>query len=116
MIEILQWTTLATCGSVAAARIPGAVRGKNPTICCIFGLMTLAILLSIEAPYVGIDQVLGGMNLANLLLRMVVFAAILCVGIRITKGFGAEGAYRLIAGRIGLLVLGVNSFIIVVVF
>jgi hypothetical protein len=109
MIEILQWSTLAICGVVAAARVPSALRGENRALFYIFALMTLAILLSIEAPYVAIDQALGGMNVANLVLRFVVFGAIYFVGIRITKGFGAADAYRLITGWVGMTVLALIS-------
>ncbi len=116
MIEILQWTTLAACGLVALARIPSAVRGKNRTLFYIFALMTLAILLSIEGPYVAIDRALGGLNVANLILRLVIFAAIYFLGIRITRGFGATDAYRLITGRIGMAVLGLTSLTVVAVF
>lgn len=116
MIEILQWSTLAVCGLVAIARVPSAVRGKNRTLFYIFALMTLAILLSIEAPYVAIDQALGGINVANLILRLVIFAAIFFVGIRITRGFGADTAYRLITGRIGMAAVALTSLIVVAVF
>lgn len=116
MIEILQWSTLAVCGLVAMARIPSALRGENRTLFWIFALMTLAILLSIEAPYVAIDRALGGFNLANLILRFVIFAAILCVGIRVTRGFGATGGYRLLTGRTGMAVLAVISLAVVGVF
>jgi hypothetical protein len=116
MIEILQWSTLTVCGLVAVARVPSAVRGKNRTIFYIFALMTLAILLSIQAPYVAIDQALGSVNVANLLLRFVIFAAIFFVGIRITRGFGADDAYRLLTGRIGMAVLALTSLMVVVVF
>jgi len=116
MIEILQWSTLAVCGLIATARIPSALRGENRTLFWIFALMTLAILLSIEAPYVAIDRALGGFNLANLILRFVIFAAILCVGIRVTRGFGATDGYRLLTGRIGMAVLALVSLAVVVVF
>lgn len=116
MIEILQWSTLTACGLVTAARVPSALRGKNRIIFCIFALMTLAILLSIEAPYVAIDRALGGVNLANLILRMVIFAAILFMGIRITRGFGADHAYRLLTGRLGKAALALTSLVVVVVF
>lgn len=116
MIAILQWTTLAVCGLIAVARVPSALRGKNRSLFYIFALMTLAILLSIEAPYVAIDQALGGSNIANLLLRFVIFAAIYFVGVRVTKGFGAEGAYRLITGRAGMAVLLLISLAMVAVF
>jgi hypothetical protein len=116
MIEILQWSTLAVCGLVAVTRVPSALRGNNRTLFYIFALMTLAILLSIQAPYVAIDQALGGVNVANLILRLVIFAAIYFVGIRITRGFGADNAYRLITGRMGMTVLALTSLIVVVVF
>ena len=116
MIEILQWSTLAVCGLVAAARVPSAVRGENRSLFYIFGLMTLAILLSIEGPYVAIDQALGGINLANLLLRFIIFAAIYFVGTRIARGFGAAGAYRLITGKAGMAVLLVISLAMTVLF
>jgi hypothetical protein len=116
MIETLQWSTLAACGLVAAARIPSALRGENRTLFWIFTLITLAILLSIEAPYVAIDQLLGGFNVANLILRFVIFAAILCVGIRVTRGFGAADGYRLLTGPVGMNVLAVISLSLVAVF
>jgi hypothetical protein len=116
MIEILQWSTLAVCGLVAVTRVPSALRGNNRTLFYIFALMTLATLLSMEAPYVAIDQALGGVNVANLILRLVIFAAIYFVGIRITRGFGADNAYRLITGRMGMTVLALTSLVVVVVF
>lgn len=116
MIEILQWSTLTVCGLVAIARVPSALRGTNRTLFYIFSLMTLAILLSIQAPYVAIDRALGGVNAANLLLRFVIFAAIFFVGIRVTRGFGADSAYRLLTGRIGMAVLGLISLAVLVLF
>lgn len=116
MIAILQWSTLAICGLIAVARIPSALRGENRSLFYIFALMTVAILLSIQGPYVAIDQALGGINLANLLLRFVIFGAIYFVGIRVTKGFGADGAYRLITGKAGMAVLLTISLVLVAVF
>ena len=116
MITVLQWTTLAVCGLVAIARIPSALRGENRSLFYIFSLMTLAILLSIEAPYVAIDQALGGINIANLLLRFLIFATIFVLGVRVTRGFGADGAYRLITGKIGMGVLAMVSVLMVAVF
>ncbi|TLM84135.1 hypothetical protein [Pseudarthrobacter sp. NamE5] len=116
MIEILQWSTLAICGLIAAARVPSAIRGENRSLFYIFALMTLAILLSIQGPYVAIDRALGGINLANLLLRFVIFAAIYFVGIRVSRGFGAGGALRLITGKAGMVVLLVVSLVMVALF
>ncbi|MEE9097441.1 hypothetical protein [Pseudarthrobacter phenanthrenivorans] len=116
MIEILQWSTLAICALVAAARIPSTLRGENRSLFGIFSLMTLAILLSIQGPYVVIDQAMGGMNLANLLLRFVIFGAIFFLGIRISRGFGADSAHRLITGKAGMVVLIAVSVVMVALF
>lgn len=116
MIAILQWSTLAVCVVVAAARVPSAIRGENRSLFYIFALMALAILLSIEAPYLAVDQAMGGVNAANLLLRFVIFAAIYFVGVRITRGFNAADGYRLITGRVGMTVLALISLVVVAVF
>lgn len=116
MIETLQWTTLAICALMAVARIPSTLRRENRSLFGIFASMTVAILLSIQGPYLIIDQALGGTNLANLLLRFVIFGAIFFMGLRISKGFGADSVYRLITGRTGLLVLLAVSVVMVALF
>ncbi|KIS28528.1 hypothetical protein TV39_03700 [Arthrobacter sp. SPG23] len=116
MIEILQWSTLAICGAAAVARIPSAVRGENRSLFYIFVLATLAILLSIDGPYVAIDRLLGGTNVTNLILRFVIFAVILLVGYRIARGFGAPASIRLILGPIGLGILAVIATATLVLF
>ena len=116
MIETLQWTTLAVSALVAVARIPSTVRGENRSLFGIFAMMTLAILLSIQGPYLVIDQALGGINLANLLLRFVIFGVIFFMGIRISRGFDAKDAYRLITGRTGMAVLAGISAVALTLF
>jgi len=116
MIATLQWTTLAICAAIALARVPSTLRGENRSLFGIFASITLAILLSIQGPYLVIDQALGGINLANLLLRFVIFGAIFFMGIRISKGFDAKDAYRFITGRAGLTVLAVISAVMVTLF
>src|SRR5450830_1451096 len=81
IIEILQWTTLGVCAVLALARVPSALRGENRLMFGILVLMTLAILLSMQGPYLAIDHVLGGSNLTNLILRFVIFGAILLIGV-----------------------------------
>ena len=116
MIAILQWTTLAVCAVLAAFRVPSALRGENKSLFFIYALLALGLLLSIDAPYVAVDRVLGGMNLANLLLRFIVFGAIFALGLRIARGFGAEDALRLITGPPGIAFAGAASAAVVVVF
>jgi hypothetical protein len=116
MIEILQWTTLIASGAAALSRIPNLVRRKNRSIFYALALLTLAILLSIRGPYLAIDALLGGINVANLLLRFIIFAAIYFLGIRIARGFGDNTGLKLIRGRTGAVVLGLISVALVILF
>jgi hypothetical protein len=116
MIAILQWTTLAVCALLAVARVPSALRGENRSLFFIYAFLTAGLLLSIEAPYVAVDQVLGGINLANLLLRFIIFGAIFALGLRIARGFGADDALRLLTGPVGIAVAAAASAAVLVVF
>ena len=116
MIAILQWTTLAVCGVVTLARVPSVLRGENRSLFAIFALMTLAILLSIDAPYLAVDQILGGTNIANVVLRFVIFAAIFFLGVRVARGFSADDALQLITGPVGIAVAAAASAAVVLVF
>jgi hypothetical protein len=116
MSEILPWITLIVCAGAALARLPSAVRGVNPTLFFIFLLATAAGILSIEQFYVAIDGALGGINIAHVVLRLIVFATIYLIAVRVTKGFGAPDAHRMIAGRPGLAMLAVFSAALVTVF
>lgn len=116
MIEILQWATLAVCCTAAVARIPSAIRGENRSLFYIFVLATLAILLSIDGPYVAIDGLLGSNNIANLVLRFVLFGVIFFIGLRSLRAFGAQKSRSMLLGLPGLLVFGLVSAFTVVVF
>ncbi|MFE5838214.1 hypothetical protein [Arthrobacter sp. NPDC056493] len=116
MIEILQWTTLIVAGAATLSRIPNLVRRKNRSIFYALALLTLAILLSIRGPYLAIDTLLGGINIANLLLRFIIFGAILFLALRIAAGFGDSRGIQLVRGRAGMLALGVISAALLVCF
>lgn len=116
MIEILQWTTLIVCAAAALSRVPNLVRKKNRSLFYVLALMTLAILLSINGPYLLIDGLLGGTNLANLLLRFIIFGAIYFLGIRIANGFGDQRGLRLITGHAGTAILALISVALLVLF
>lgn len=102
MIDALQWSTLAVCAIVAAARIPSALRGENRPVFYILLLIMVTIVLSIEGPYTAIDRLLGGFNAANLVLRFVGFATVFFLGLQIAKGFSAADARRFITGPLGI--------------
>jgi hypothetical protein len=116
MIEILQWTTLIASGAATLSRIPNLVRRKNRSIFYALALLTLAILLSIDGPYLAIDALLGNANVANLLLRFIIFGAIFFLALRIAAGFGDSRGIQLIRGRTGMLALGLICAVLVVCF
>lgn len=105
MTVILQWAVLAVCVAVALLRVPDAVRGRNRTTFGIVVLSALCILLTIPAPYEGIDRLLGGWNVTNLILRYLVVATVLLLGMRIARGLGSARSYALITGPAGRWVL-----------
>jgi hypothetical protein len=105
MTAILPWLTLVACLVMTAIRVPSALRGQNRTMFFLFALLSLDILLSIEAPYLAIDAFLGGFNLANLLLRFMLYGTFLLLGVKTAAAFGSAGGLRAIRGPAGLAVL-----------
>lgn len=116
MIEILKWTTLIVCAAATLTRIPSALRGRNLWLFLIFLLATVAAILSMEQFYVPADRAVGGMNIANVLLRLIIFATIHLIALRVTKAFADAGAYRLISGPAGFTVLGIFAAAMVGIF
>lgn len=108
MIATLQWSTLIICSVALLLRVPDAVQGRNRTVFGILVLATLCSLLSVPGPYEAIDAALGGWNLTHLILRFLVFAAVLLVGLRIARGLADQRGYRLIAGPAGRWALAVS--------
>ncbi len=59
---------------------------------------------------------LGGFNLANLVLRLVLFLGFFLLGVAISSAYGSRGAVRAIAGTPGKIVLGVVLVLILAMF
>lgn len=116
MTAVLEWGTLTVCCVVLLLRVPDAIRGRNRAVFAILLLATLCSLLAVSGPYEAIDRMLGGWNLAHLILRFLVFATILLVGLRIAKGLGDARGHRLIAGRAGRWALGISCLAVAVTF
>lgn len=108
MTAVLPWATLIVCLAITIARIPSLLRGENRVVFYIFALITLDILLSIEAPYLAIDALLGGINVTNLILRFLLYGTFLLMGVKIAMGFASDSAIRAIRGPWGLAVLGIT--------
>lgn len=109
MTTVLAWATLSVCLILTAIRIPSALRGENRMVFVLFALISLDILLSIAGPYMLIDGWLGNFNLANLLLRFMLYGTFLLMGIKVARAFGSAGGERAIRGPVGLAVLGVTA-------
>jgi hypothetical protein len=112
----LEWATLIVCCAALLLRVPDAVRGRNRTVFGILFLGTLCSVLAVSELYKVIDGVLGGRQLASLILRYLVFAAVLLVGLRVTRGLAAGRAHHLIAGGIGRWVLALCCVAVAVTF
>lgn len=116
MVEILQWTTLMVCAAATLARIPSALQGRNRSLFLIFLLATAAAILSMEQFYLPADRAVGGMNIANVILRLLIFATIHLIALRVSRAFGAADTRRLISGPAGLTVLGIFAAALLGIF
>lgn len=116
IMALLEWGTLVACCTVLLLRIPHAVHGRNRTVFGILFLTALCSVLAVSGPYEVIDGLLGGLNLTHLILRFLVFAAILLMGLRVTRGLAAPAGYRLIAGSPGRWALGISCAAVSVLF
>ncbi len=112
----LQWVVLGITAFLALQRLPSAVRGENRGMFWAMFAVTLAVALSIPFFYLHLDSLLGGMNIANLLLRFCVFTAFLILGVKVTAAFNAPRAQRLISGPAGFFVLAVFVGVVTVFF
>ncbi|WP_146070800.1 hypothetical protein [Arthrobacter sp. B1805] len=101
----IQWVALGLCVVGAAVRIPGLRKRHGRTIFAALVLLTVAVALSIEPIYLAVDGFLGGANIANLLLRLMLYAVFLLLGIRMAAAFDSNLARRLVVGPVGVTIL-----------
>lgn len=102
MIAVLQWVALGLCLASAIWRLPAAVKGRNAGVFWVFILLALAVGLSLPAIYLPVDGVLGGRNIANLLLRFALYAIFYILATKVAAAYRAPRSERLIRGPIGL--------------
>ena len=115
-METLEWATLLVCCTALLLRLPDVGRGRNRTVFGILLLGTLCSVLAVSELYEAIDGRLGGQDVTSLLLRYLVFAVVLLVGLRVTRGLAAARARRLISGEIGRWALGLSFLAVTVAF
>ena len=111
----LQWCALGISTFFTLLRLPGAWRGENRGITAALILLSLSMALSIPFFYLPVDALLGGVNVANLILRYLLFAVLLILGVKTAAAFGAPRASRLIGGPVGWVVLA-GAVVAVAVF
>ena len=116
MMATLEWATLMVCCVALLLRVPDAVKGRNRTVFGILLLATLCSLLAVSELYVAIDGALGGRHVTSLILRYLVFATVLLVGLRITRGLAAARGYGLIAGATGRWALALCCLAVLATF
>ena len=115
-MEMLEWATLLVCCTALLLRLPDVVRGRNRTVFGILLLGTLCSVLAVSELYDAIDGRLGGRDVTSLVLRYLVFAVVLLVGLRVTSGLAAARARRFISGDIGRWALGLSFLAVTVAF
>lgn len=96
---------LVISATFALIRLPMAIQGRNPILFWALLAITTAVGLSIPFIYLPVDAVLGGANLANLVLRYATYAMVILVGASAAAGFSSPWARRFITGPFGLAVL-----------
>jgi hypothetical protein len=104
----IQWLALALCVIFAAMRLPDALRGKGRSVFAVLVLLSVAVALSLAPIYLFVDGLLGGANIANLLIRFSLYAIMLLLGMRVAAAFGSTRALTFIRGPIGIAVLGLT--------
>ena len=112
----MQWAALAFSALGAAARLPGAVRGRGRAMTACLLLMTVAMALSLDVFYEPVDALLGGVNVANLVLRFCLYAIFMILGSRSAAAFASPRAARLVKGPVGWWVLGAVGVLTVLTF
>ncbi len=112
----IQWLALALCVIFACVRLPDAMRGRGRSVFAVLVLFCVAVALSLSPIYLFVDSLLGGTNIANLLIRFTLYAIMLLLGGRIAAAFGSRRALTLIRGPVGLAVLGLTVVATVTLF
>ena len=112
----VQITALGLSSLFALLRLPGALRGQNRGMFACMALIALAMALSLPGFYNVADGLLGGRNLANLVLRLSLYAVFVILGVKGAAAFGAGRARKLIVGPIGLVVLALTVGVTVYLF
>ncbi|MFQ4147240.1 hypothetical protein AAGW05_00850 [Arthrobacter sp. LAPM80] len=109
MTMVLQWVALAACAVCTAWRLPAMLKGRNRGLFWAFAMASVSVALSIPAIYLPVDGFLGGANLANVMLRLSLFAVFFLLAGKVAAAYKSPLAYHFVRGPVGLLVLVASS-------
>lgn len=109
-------SALVVSGLFTLRRLPLAVKGRNPLLFWALLMLTVAIALANSSIYLAVDHALGGLNIANLIIRFAMYGFVLIFGLKAAVAFRSPLAGKCIGGSIGLAVLGVFAVLMVVLF
>jgi len=109
MNNMLQWVALAACLLCLIWRFPSMVKGRNRGLFWIFAMASLCVGLSIPEIYLPVDALLGGVNLANVILRLSLFAVFFLLASRIAAAYKSPVARRMVRGPLGITILVICS-------
>ena len=112
----LQLGALALSGIFALIRLPLAIKGRNPLLFWALVLLSTAIALGIPSVYLAVDGFLGGINIANVVIRFALYGFVLIIGIKSAAAFRAAAVSRLILGPVGIVVLCLVAALTIVLF
>ncbi|WP_157875191.1 hypothetical protein [Arthrobacter sp. PAMC 25486] len=79
-------------------------------------MTSLCVGLSIPAIYLPVDALLGGINLANVILRLSLFAAFFLLAAKVAAAYNSPLARKLVRGPVGIAVLAFCSLGICISF
>lgn len=81
------------------------LQGRNRVLFWIFAMASLCVGLSIPDIYEPVDALLGGINAANMVLRLGLFAVFFLLATKVADAYESPLARKLIRGPLGLAVL-----------
>lgn len=116
MTELIPIALLALCLTLAALRVPAALKGQNRATLATFLLISVVLALAIPAVYLPVDEVLGGVNAANLISRLTLNVAFILVGLRVADALACKPVRDVITGAWGRRVFLGTSLAMIVMF
>ncbi|MEV8181593.1 hypothetical protein [Specibacter sp. NPDC078692] len=109
MTLILQWSALIVCLACTLWRAPSLLKGRNRGLSWAFVLATVSVALSLPEIYLPVDALLGGVNLANVVLRLSMLGVFFLLTFKVAAAYNSPLAQTLIRGPLGVTVLAVSA-------